>query len=192
MGCVQRSNGLSLSRLGEHEEAAAFAEEMGRPLTALVTIVFHGVQNVEESVIRICDSMRHWLRRQGLPAIYIWVKEFGSEHGVHIHLAVHVPAGAVYWAFKKMVWRWAEQAGAEILRGGSSETVDVRRIYSINGLLKYLGKSVSSRDAPKARERYGIDRKPHASVGGRASQVCKALGPKARMEWYARHTDIAA
>ena len=192
MGCVQRSDGLSVKRLEEHEAAAAFAQQIGRPLTALVTIVFHGVQNVEEAIVRFCDSMRHWLRRQSLPAIYLWVKEFGSEHGMHLHLAVHVPAGAVYWAFKQMVWRWAAQVGAEILRGGTSETVDVRRIYSINGLMKYLGKSISERDAQKAHERYGVKRKRHGSVSGRPSQACKAIGPMAREAFYARQTDVAA
>jgi hypothetical protein len=76
--------------------AAAFAYDFGLWLDTMVTLNWRLLGYADEEVqaghLAFTKCLRDWLSQRGLPAAYIYSHENAAKHGVHTHIAVHVPS----------------------------------------------------------------------------------------------------
>lgn len=121
------TDGLSLSQVENVASAARFAGRIGLPLNRHVTIRLEsaGIADVDctRAIGRFLTLFRDWLRKQGLPTAYVWVRERGPLIGSHVHILLHLPARVSLRGGRSR--RWIENAtGKKYVPG----TICTRRI----------------------------------------------------------------
>ena len=91
----RRSTALRLSDVQNIIAAAVFTANNTEPLNRHTTIHFEAAEIGDPvgALRRYTKLARDWLRTQGAPFAYIWVRESGDGKGEHAHLLMHVPPG---------------------------------------------------------------------------------------------------
>lgn len=88
--------------------AAVFTAEEHRALNRHTTIHFEaaGISDPVNALRSYMKLARDWLRTQGAPFAYVWVRESGETKGEHAHILMHVPADLVSpFARRERGWR---------------------------------------------------------------------------------------
>lgn len=141
---------LNLDDVRELTNASMFAvrEGMGHTVHCTIRWDYSAAFTLRDWVEvqgRLLNAASKWLRRNGLPVSYLWVRELGRINGPHTHLALHLPAER--WGdFKEFMLdsgnfdRGRDASGEAItLTGGTfgTKTAKMRA-----GVLRYLLKSI--------------------------------------------------
>jgi hypothetical protein len=160
--------------------AGRHAWRLERGFNRFVVITFHCPLNDELKPHRQFRAIRtkaaSWLyykRRERfmdpLTDVRTW-EHVGDRY--HVNWALHVPSG--YEAeFEEKLPIWIEKVlGAEM----ADETYQVREVYHLNGLLKYMLKGTQGGHA----HRFGIRPTPQGEVWGRRAVAANCLGRAAR------------
>lgn len=178
------------ARLAKHHavallEAHAFAEQIGRPLNALVTIHWAKVDGGGDPHKRLARVLRRglaWLRRRGHGLHHVWRREAGESVGDHVHLLLHIPAELILDFRQALDERWLE-AGEE--KRLDARDADDQAIY-------YLLKDLTQRDAEalglpmrRWRDWRRQGRRSKRPMAGKTSGFSESLGPAARARWQA-------
>lgn len=175
------SGHINLTPAVNIHHATRYAERAGLPLNTFVTINFTmlGAGGNASPVLRKLLNQRFapWLRRTAscdhlLAPTYVWSIE-NTRATVAAHWLVHLPA-EIRAAFIERLLRWlGDMTGAP----PSPNTVQVKPIYNIVGLRRYILKGVN----PVWAKRLGVKSSDQGIVNGRRSGFSRNLGPVARM-----------
>jgi len=91
--------------------AAQAANDSGRPLNRFITLLWEtgGIDPKENARVtgKFVKRASEWARRNGYILTWVWVQEWGSAKGAHIHLLLHVP---IYLDrhFRTMPLKWVK------------------------------------------------------------------------------------
>jgi hypothetical protein len=114
---------ISVAQFAEHYAAAEFAAHWRLWLDVSLTITWgllgvHDEAQMQAAFGSFMKCLRAWLADRLLPQAWVYVHERGLVHGLHSHLALHVPGDwrltkpTLRQSFRKWVLAWAErQAG---------------------------------------------------------------------------------
>ena len=188
----RRSTALRLSEVRNIIAAGVFTAKEHRALNRHTTVHFDaaGIADPVAALRAYMKLARDWLRTQGAPFSYIWVRESGEEKGEHAHILMHVPARlAVKFARRERGWR--KRIGAKPARGAFLSTAIGRsyrhaevgsqygQAYSdaLAGMIGYLVKGAELH-AVKA---LGLNRvEPGGELWGKRSGTSENIGRSAR------------
>lgn len=125
----RRSDCLRLAEVCNIMAAADYTAKNTVPLNRHTTIHFDkcGIADPVTALRSYMKLARDWLRTQGAPFAYIWVRESGEDKGEHAHVLMHVPPQLV-GAFAKLERGWRVRIGAKRAKG-AFETRPVGRSY---------------------------------------------------------------
>lgn len=88
--------------------AAHTACQIGLPFNRHLTIHLEraGVPDTKAAAAigQFLTLARDWLRKQALTFAYVWVRENGDGKGSHVHILLHVPAGATWTGWRLRRW----------------------------------------------------------------------------------------
>lgn len=98
----KETDGLPIGTQAQFVEAAESAASLGAPINTLLTIRWRSLfsdndvnplraMGPAERIRNLVDLLRKWLRRNGAPPFYIWVRENADDAGEHFHMAFHLP-----------------------------------------------------------------------------------------------------
>lgn len=109
----RRSKALRLAEVRNIMAAAVFTANNSVPLNRHTTIHFDKCGIVEPVAALRCymKLARDWLRTQGAPFAYIWVRESGDGKGEHAHVLMRVPPHLAK-AFSRLERGWRVRIGA--------------------------------------------------------------------------------
>jgi len=188
----RRSTALGLSEVRNIMAAAFFTAQEQRPLNRHTTVHFDAA-GISEPVVALRSYMklaRDWLRTQGAPFAYIWVRESGETKGEHAHILMHVPPQLVA-QFARRERGWRKRIGAEREKGAFHST-SIGRSYrhgeigvqygqsyadALAGMIGYLVKGSDLR-AVKA---LGLTRvAPGGELWGKRTGTSENIGRSAR------------
>lgn len=160
--------------------ATRCAERCGIPLNVFITINFTDVGADEGASLAFRKLLNQrfapWLRRTAplgklLAPTYVWSLE-NTRKTTAAHWLVHLPV-EVRGAFSKKLQLWVEDiTGKRPL----PNTIQVKSIYSIIGLRRYILKGVN----PMWANRLGVRSSDQGIINGRRSGFSRNLGPVAR------------
>jgi hypothetical protein len=160
--------------------ATRYADRAGLSLNAFVTINFTDIDAGESASLAFRKLLNQrfapWLRRTAfssrvLAPTYVWSIE-NTRGTIAAHWLVHLPAD-VRAVFLERLPRWLEGiTGSTPL----SSTIQMKPIYSIIGLRRYILKGVN----PVWATRLGVLSSDQGIVNGRRSGFSRNLGPVAR------------
>lgn len=126
------SDGLSAKQVTALWQAVGRATEIGLPLNRHWTIHWGrlGLHDSEACAATgaLLTLVRDWLRKQGLPFAYVWVREndvSDPDKGSHVHILLHLSERVVWsgWCTR----RWIERASGREYRAGASCTKVIGR-----------------------------------------------------------------
>jgi hypothetical protein len=119
----RRSTSLTLAQVRNIMAAVVFTAKEHRPLNRHTTIHFDaaGIADPVAALRAYTKLMRDWLRMQGAPFAYIWVREAGEHKGEHAHLLLHVPPDLT-GAFARRERGWRKRIGATRALGAFRST----------------------------------------------------------------------
>lgn len=182
--------------------AWAFAAQVGMPLNVKVTIHWGWLRIVSEKSAKerlrlFLHRLGNWLRRQGVPLVYIWVHEVAPGTGLHTHIVLSVGATA-----RELIATALSQKAPEFLIGEDGElppdnAVMVSRSRylpsriartdpQLRGKIAYLLKGADAATAALI----GIEPNPRKAGTVQRRRVCVAhsIGPTARAgtDWHER------
>lgn len=179
---VRSSKFIARQPAANIHHATRFAVTVRKPLNTLVTINFSELGVIPKDISRLFQIMiRHrfapWLRRtapngSAIEPTYVWVVE--NRGGAAIHWAVYIPPEAKIAFQAKVVEHWATEIAEK--RATSPQAVDIRTIYNIVGLKRYMLKGTQ----PDYAQLIGIRPSDQGEVIGKRSGFSKNLGPAAR------------
>lgn len=178
---------LALRHVRQLTNAEAFSASLGQPLTAHVTLHLRLVEGFHEEAwaefqSALLDRASRWLKRQGLPVAFAWVRESGSKKGPHLHLLIHLPHQ--HWgAFHRFLsftgrFQASDESGEAIVITGGSWGMYVPTMRS--GVLRYLLKSLEASASTVAA--LGLRQQPTRPVPLKRCGVSTTLAQKARRE----------
>jgi hypothetical protein len=112
-----------LSEVRNIMAAAVFTAQEHRPLNRHTTIHFKaaGLADPVAALRAYMKLARDWLRTQGAPFAYLWVREAGELKGDHAHILMHVPARMVR-QFARRERGWRKRIGAKPTLGAFRST----------------------------------------------------------------------
>lgn len=184
----RRSIAISEAAARNLIEATLYADWAGMPFNRFTTVHWHlaGVTDGLKATSRFLKLLADWLRSNGYPFAYIWVRETGDGKGEHVHILWHGPAD--FPAFRRLARRYLKACGA-VSRKGVCHTVSVARSlhsalsggtdYRMN-LARVLEYHVKGADAA-ARASLGISRSaPGGELVGRRCSVSQNIGRAVR------------
>lgn len=98
------TDGLPIGSQSRFIDLAMCAARNGNALNALVTIRWRSlfsdsdvnqlrVMPPPDRITYIMELVRKWLKRNGLPCFYIWVRESAGHEDEHFHFALHLSQG---------------------------------------------------------------------------------------------------
>lgn len=104
VGKPKATAGLPVGTQAKFITAAWLAYQQGAPINTLFTVHWgklfasepaHPLRayDIPERVRHLVERIRKWLKYRGIPAHYIWVREFSDSAGEHWHLGLHLPQG---------------------------------------------------------------------------------------------------
>src|SRR5262249_7340294 len=110
----RRSTALRLSEVRNIIAAAVFTAQEHRALNRHTTIHFEaaGLADPVRAIRAYMKLARDWLRTQGAPFAYLWVRESGDAKGEHAHILMHVPTSLV-GQFARRERGWRKRIGAK-------------------------------------------------------------------------------
>ncbi len=173
------------------------AKRIGLPITHLVTLNFAATNcNAHDATQAFQRLRRHhfnkWATRPraGSGAAYTPTYFYAfeneandvpfedadadAEHNIHVHWAVHIPAGRLH-SFETSLWSWFEAVTGGITDG---RAIDIKVADNLAGLRSYLLKGTASGWAAI----YGAIAQPQGViVGGRRSNTSKNIGRAPRI-----------
>jgi hypothetical protein len=127
------SDFLTFDDVDQMLQAAAFANELGRPLNLLVTVHLESADLAgrwQEHRGRLLKLFQQWLAKHRHRWHAIWVAENQGDAGLHIHLLAHIPEDRQQH-LKQRITRWIEKQ----LKGDPDRnTVHVRQVYDHGGI----------------------------------------------------------
>jgi hypothetical protein len=176
----------------QRENLVAGAEHaiaIHRPLTHWLTLYWESIPGLSPSATvqvrtgHLTELMRKWLGRRGHELVCLWVVESGEKTGgQHVHLLLQLPSAPrrLKHEFVAMLAVWTGVAAVILPRKqntvahahpqpGHSPAWQLDRIYSLDGLLRYVMKASHQRHR-------------HRIVGKRCG-VSHAIGATARHRW---------
>ncbi len=122
------SDGLTAKQVEHIIAAAQTAWRIGFPFNCHVTIHWEKMGVTDDRAAAATGALltlvRDWLRKQGLPFAYAYVRENGDGKGSHVHILAHLPPGA-RWGYQRSR-RWLEGITERPYRQGAIETRRVR------------------------------------------------------------------
>lgn len=174
--------------------AAVFTAQEHRPLNRHTTVHFEaaGIADPVWALRSYMKLARDWLRTQGAPFAYIWVRESGNRKGEHAHIVMHAPARLVR-QFARRERGWRKRIGAKPARGAFRSTcigrsyrhaeagIQYGELYSdaLKGMIGYLVKGAE----PRAVKILGLARvKPGGELWGKRSGTSENIGRRARQK----------
>lgn len=196
------SKHISRRQASNTRPAILLAEELGTPLNQFVTINFteQGITD-EDEIIAALDRIRaryaRWAkapgaRRGGTPfrAAMIWCLEDTGHRAAH--LLMHVPAARLA-RFRIDLEAWIEKESGRPIADG---TLDMRPVYNVFGVRKYMLKGLNPAFCPL----YRIDHVPQGEIRGKRFGYTQNLGPaecrrhgtKKPYRWPRRHAPAGA
>ncbi|NBB26274.1 hypothetical protein GVM20_14165 [Porphyrobacter sp. SLTP] len=109
--------------------AMAYADLAGMPLTRhwIVDYELAGIADRDGAAFvgRLLNLPRRYARARGGSFAAVWVREIGTRHGAHVHIAMHWPRG---WKLGYLTRRWIKAAGGQYCKG-------VSRVRPVGGSL---------------------------------------------------------
>jgi hypothetical protein len=183
---------MRLSDFGALCVAEWFATELGRHLTALLTVSWRyapGFDSADRGSWSdfqddFQTKMERWLERRGVPVAFVWVREMHEKKKggswPHTHYLVHIPLGC-WEELSEPLRLFLHNAGGFTHRDG----VDIEQTYDApgaripalrKGQLLYLGKGLAPADA----EPLGIKAEPHAPLPCKRVGWSETIGETAR------------
>lgn len=188
----RRSTALRNSDVVNILAAANFAAGNGCPLNRHTTIHFEaaGIADPVAALRQYTKLARDWLRTQGAPFAYIWVREAGDAKGEHAHFLMHVPPDlATVFARRERGWRMRIGAKRSL---GAFRSTPVGRSYRhaqsgiqygesyddhLAEIVGYLVKGVE----PLAASTFGLSRvEPGGELWGKRTGMSENIGRAAR------------
>lgn len=172
-GRNRRSSGINMRPGSNLWHAPKLAEAIGYPFTHFVTA---NLQNAGCPAERASERFRHqviepfrkWVTRPGVsagrafaPATFAWVLENTAIVGVHVHWAVHIPAGAEA-AFLAALKAWLQTACGGTLH---ETDLDVREVDHKSGLARYMLKG----GLPLVADFFKAAHEPQGTIVGKRS-----------------------
>lgn len=136
---ARKSSGLSARQAMGIVNAARAAWQRGLAFNCHVTIDWSllGVDDADaaKATGAFLTRVRDWLRKQGEPFAYAYVRENGHKMGSHVHILAHMPPG-YNWAYHRSL-KWLEGVTGKPYRKGAIRTTRIRgtergKITSIN------------------------------------------------------------
>ena len=189
---VRRSTALTLPQVRNIITGAQFAAATGAPLNRHTTFHFEaaGIADPVATLRAYTKLMRDWLRTQGAPFAYIWVREAGEHKGEHAHLLLHVPADLIA-AFARRERGWRKRIGAQRALGAFRSTpvgrsyrhaesgIQYGELYNdaLAGIVSYLVKGAE----PPAVKALGLTRvESGGELWGKRTGMSENIGRAAR------------
>ena len=188
----RRSTALRLSEVRNLAAAAVFTAEEHCPLNRHTTVHFDaaGIADPVAALRSYMKLARDWLRTQGAPFAYMWVREAGEQKGEHAHILMHVPSDLMT-QFARRERGWRKLIGAKPARGAFRSTA-IGRSYrhaeagiqygqpysdALAGIIGYLLKGAE----PRAVKVLGLSRvEPGGELWGKRSGTSENIGRCAR------------
>lgn len=188
----RRSKSLRLTEIRNIMAAAVFTAQEHRPLNRHTTVHFDaaGIADPVGALRSYMKLARDWLRTQGAPFAYIWVRESGTAKGEHAHILMHVPSHLVA-QFARRERGWRKRIGAAPGKGAFHST-PIGRSYrhgemgiqygqsyagALAGMIGYLVKG----GEPRAVETLSLSRvEPGGELWGKRSATSENIGRSAR------------
>jgi hypothetical protein len=92
-----RNTSISRHSITNLANAFSYSEEVSLPLTAFLVIAWTKTEGWHDDLLTQRQSelfyrLARWFRRKDLPAAYVWTLENSRRMGLHLNLAIHVPA----------------------------------------------------------------------------------------------------
>jgi hypothetical protein len=175
----RQTNHISRRQASNSRPAILLAEKLGTPLNQLVTINFtkQGMED-EDAILQALDKIRarycRWAkapgkRRGGKPykGAMIWALERTAHWAAH--LLLHVPPSRLA-RFKVDIEGWIEKESGQPIELGA---IDVKLVYNVFGLRKYLLKALN----PAFCALYRIRHVPQGTINGKRFGYTQNLGP---------------
>lgn len=187
-------------------DAASFSQEIGAPITTLLTINLKDLQRLKldgviveghpwECFRRLLELIRKWLTSRGVRWAVIWAREWSKWIYEHWHIAIHLPEG-LRRSFADQVAAWTGDAISEEPPEKKGDVArSVSRAWKITAddgrggpedIAAYLGKA-----EPSKVKRYGRwranQKKPRrrlnggdGPIAGKRHGICNTLGATAQ------------
>ena len=190
------SEGISLRQAVGVVRAASAALQAGQPFNRHVTIHW-GLAGIPDdrgawATGRFLTLVRDAMRKRGLRTRWAWVREHGGGKGSHVHILIHIPAGA-RWTGQQLR-RWVERVTGTRMPprtiqtsriGGRTDTAErAPEVYLAN--LQTVVGYVLKGTVHNAADRLGLDRR---APGGRI--IGKRVGWSAIMCRQVRTSPVA-
>ena len=188
----RRSTALRLSEVRNIIAAGAFTAQERRPLNRHTTVHFDAA-GIADPVVALRSYMklaRDWLRTQGAPFAYIWVREAGETKGEHAHILMHVPA-KLMTQLARRERGWRKRIGAKPGKGAFRSTaigrsyrhaeigIQYGELYA-DALAGILGYVVKGADHATVKA-LGLTRvAPGGELWGKRSATSENIGRSAR------------
>lgn len=161
--------------------AARLARHQGWTFNVFVTIYWHPIDPINDMPVRFrrgVNAMTQWLSRRGVPLASIYSHENPPVGRLNSHLAMHVPKRHLD-EFKAAAPAWFNDEP-----GG----VDVRRIYNLPGVIRYMTKGSDwgtirwfGGDPQRSKIKQG-------TILSKRAGSSQSLGPKAQADYWATDT----
>lgn len=139
----------------------------------------------------LLNNLRHWQERRDCPAYWVWVREYGSRLGDHVHILAAAPSGSGR-ELSNTLRRWLRGSS---IRGDLPRGTLNTRPTTARGWLVYVAKTMTPADAAKLSVETGIrfySEPPGGVVNGARVGIARCLGPKAQMTGAATMTEPCA
>lgn len=126
------SDGLTAKQVTALWRAVGRATDIGLPLNRHWTIHWGRLGLLDSEACTATGALltlvRDWLRKQGLPFAYVWVRENDAgdpDKGSHVHILLHLSEYVVWSGWRTR--RWIERATGRAYRTGASCTKVIGR-----------------------------------------------------------------
>jgi len=195
MARSDRKTNLLSTRLAENIwRARLYAEQIGQPLNAFLTIRWEALNNdcqVQQQNSRLLICARRWFSRRDQDLAAVWVIERGTLGSLHTHNLIHVPRHLLP-GFKDMLPRWTgvpalpkdqwpddQRQKQHVLGYGHDGIWHLERLYDHGTrVARYMLKG-----CPYLSLRYGIQYHDQGIVIGKRCGHSNNLGPTARSRY---------
>jgi hypothetical protein len=195
---AELSRKISLDEFDNVHSAACFANSRGWVLNVGLDITWGCLQLKDETKIgkalsKFLELFRHFCDYRGLPCVWIYCNERGVTHGLHTHLAIHLP-----FPVRSEFRRWRDETALRTISGSTNFPRQARQDnWGQNGnvegqkrRLRYCLKGIDPSiafywtDDPDDRvllwREAGIEPEPVGIMSIDRIGVSKSIGPGAR------------
>ena len=172
-------------------EALRHAGHIGLLPTRMITLALDrgGSTNPVDTIGRFLKLYKDAARSRGWSTAHIWVREYGTRTGEHVHILLHVPGCSGDWLKRRMP-RWLRRSGLTRRKGvskvapiagrptGSAIWSSTPELYQTN--LRQVARYILKHCSSKAAEVFGIARRGPVEIKGKRVGVSMNLSEAAR------------